>query len=343
MGRTWAKQEVDVNILEKLYEVKSLRGKTLAKLYTPEKIQKGYDRLDALKKNKLIAGVKYCEVENIGTEENPIKRGKKKGTMFYLTAKGVEEVKKLRGIPLDGNERTRIPDEEYLPILYIMSLLIENTGLSFISGREFKIENEIPNYVTIDLVCNDWIIIIEREPNMTYRKKLCHLIKSINKNTGISNKYLILTRTEAARANAIKVWREEYGPDARFMVQDNYEGIKNILTSNTIPEIIWAIDQNKGDVKTLPQPEDGYTHSINGERCIIVDLIGLSTRAIRQLSSALYEGLNPYVGIENISDLNLIVNRFPEILRPGYKFFTLDGIMGDSAAVTRMFSKKKGV
>lgn len=339
MSRTWAKQELDLIILEKLFDSKALRGTTIAKKYTPEKENRGYDRLHALKKRGLVEGIPYCEFEGNGRKEKPEGTKKKRATLYYLTADGVREVKKIRNMDEDGTERAMRPNEDQIVPLYFSSILAENIPLDFLHAKEFKTKNKIPNFVTIDLICDEWQIIIERRPNSEYRRKMCTQIKGLIENPACGN-FLILSPTEQKRIISAKAWKEDYGPTVHFMVKDNYEGITRLLTGNTMAEIIKIIEQNKGPVEKIPQPEEGYTHTVNGERCVVIDLIGFPARSLRHLNGVITSKHKPHIGVESVGDLKAIARCFPEILHPGFEFFTLDGITGTSEAIAKLYGRK---
>lgn len=340
MTRTWAMQELDLIILKKLYDSKALRGKTIAKLFTPEKENRGYDRLHALMKKELVEGINYCVVENSGSAEKPEGKKVKKATLYYLTQDGVEVVKRMRDIKVDGTERTMKPDEGQLMPLYYSSLLMEYVPLEFKNAKEFKINNKIPNFVTLDLICENWQIIVERKQSAQYRRKVLQYVKGLMDNP-VCGDFMIICPTETKRLMSIKAWREDYGPNAYFMTKDNYSGITKLLTYSTLAEIIQIIEDNKGLVEKLPKPEDGFTYTVNGERCVIVDLVGFPARPLRHLAGTITESHKAHVGVENINDLKIIARYFPEILRPGFEFFTLDGVTGTSEAIKMLYGGKE--
>ncbi|MDD3040403.1 hypothetical protein [Bacteroides sp.] len=340
MTRAWERQELDLKILESLYDVKALIGRTVVKIYTSGNEQRGYDRLHALKKRGLVEGIPYCEVKGNGRKENLPGKRKKRATLYYLTADGVRVAKKLKKLEIDGAERSMRPEEEQLIPLYFASLLAENIPLKFYNAKEFKLKNRIPNFVTLDLICGDWLIIIEREQNNAYRRNLCKQVKGLRENPACGN-ILILCHSELKRTVSIQTWKKEYGPTAHFMVKDNYNGIYRLLSGNTTAEIIKTIEQNKGPVQMLTLPVEGFTHIINGKRSVIIDLIGFPVRSMRHLSGVITPNHNPHIGVESVDDLKAIVRCFPEILRPGFEFFTLDGVTGTSEAISRLYSRKE--
>lgn len=61
MARVWARSGIDMRILEYLYDYKSLRGTTLAKICTPENYQKTYERLNAMVKLGKLESKNYME------------------------------------------------------------------------------------------------------------------------------------------------------------------------------------------------------------------------------------------------------------------------------------------
>lgn len=336
MTKQWMRKELDMKILEKLYKTKALRGVTLAKLFTPDNLQKTYERMNALKKNGTVAATTYYEILR------PNKKGqpgccKKKAAMYHLTSKGVIAVKKYRGEPYKDNEPGIKIKEEQLKPLYIGSLLIENIPLELINGRNFKREHALPNYVTIDLVYNDWRIIIEREQSATYRKALCQIVKGLL-SAPYFGKVMVICQNEIQAALAARKWKEEHAPNVRFMSHTNIKGIELLLRDHSMSAIINAISAYNKNVEELPQPENGSTHIVNGEYCKIVDIIGYPPKTMRHLSSRL--GQKVYVGVEKTSDLTIIAQKYPEILLPGYEFFTLNGLSCDSQ-VASMYGKKK--
>lgn len=210
MTRTWAKSRLDMDILGKLYDYKSMRGTTLAKLCTPYDLQMTFDRIYALGKLEKIESKTYMEQEG-PTGRNKINGFKKKGQMYYLTGEGVKALREYRRLPV----------------------------------REYE------------------------------------------------------------------------------------------------SEVIKAVATLKNQVTELLQPENGYTHKVNGELCIINDLIGFSPKAMRQITSSLNEGKKKYIVVEKMTQLPLIVRHFPELLNPAHEFITLDGACETSEGIKKEYSRKR--
>lgn len=334
MARTWARQDMDIGILESLYDYKSLCGKTIARLYTAERENHAYERLYALKKRGLVEGVPYYDIDEWNGREK-----KRKATMYFLTLAGVREVKRIRCLDMDGTERSMRPEDDQLTPLYFRSLVIENTPLELIDAKEFKIKNKIPNFVTLDYTYGEWQIIIERKQSAQYRKKVCQYVKGLAENPACGD-FLIICPSESKRMATIKDWMKDYGPNAYFMVRDNFEGMSKLISGDTMAETIQMIEVNKGKVEKLPTAEEGFSHTVNGDRCVVVDLVGFPIRPLRQLKGIITPHHKAHVGVESVDDLKAIARCLPEILKPGFEFFTLDGVAGTSEVVSQLYGRR---
>lgn len=323
MTRTWARTRLDMKILELLYDYKSLRGTTLAKLCTPYDMQKTFDRITALVRIKKIESKTYME-QDARKKENSVNGFKKKGQMYYLSGEGVTAVKEYRGLPVKKYEQGIEVLDNQLKSLFTSSILIENINLRFRDGRSYKMEHELPNYITVDLVYEEWVIFVERMQTSVYRKKQCQIIKGLKENPKIGN-IIIICPTEAQAIVSAKEWKDERGPDVRFMSRDNIQGIEKLLNGSIPAEVIQSVAVRKGQTAELSQPENGYTHVVNGESVVIKDLIGYSPKVMRQISSSLLIGKKKYLVVEKATQLPLIARRFPELLMPEHRFITLDG------------------
>jgi hypothetical protein len=340
MTRTWARSRLDMDILGKLYDLHSLRGTTLAVLFTPYDIQKTYDRLYALQKNGRIAAKTYMEKEGIAGR-NKINNYKKKGQMYYLTGLGVQAVKEQRGIPVNGDKEQgmKISDKQ-LKWLYDATIIVENVKLQFEDGRNYIKEHDLRGSLTIDLIYKDWLILIERSQSKPYLKQLCNKLRGLMLWPGFGN-VMILCPTETQASKSARVWKDEIGPEVWFMSQTNYKGIKMLLRGIAHEKGINVVSFIKGRVEDLHQPENGYTHKVAGEMCIIKDLIGFSPKAMRQITSSLDEGKKKYIVVEKMTQLPLIVRRFPELLNPAHEFITLDGACETSEGINEVYSRKR--
>lgn len=339
MTREWARQELDMEILEKLYDMKSLRGTTLAKLCTPYNLQKTHDRVNALKKNGTIESKPYIEITP------PSRNGKpgvatKKGAMNYLTGLGVKAVKEYRGLPVQDYEQGIEVTDKQLKSLFTASIIVENIRLPFEDGRKYKQDNNLANYITIDLICGDWLIFVERNQTSQYRKKICHIVKGIRERKNFGP-VMVVCPTESLATITARAWKDQLGPDARFMSRTNMQGIEKLLKDSTPAEVITSVATHKGQVIELPRPENGYTHKVNGEPIMIKDLIGFSPQIMRQVTSSLDVGKKKYIVVERMAQLPYIANRFPELLNPDHEFITLDGAHEMSEGIAKLYGKKR--
>jgi hypothetical protein len=339
MTRTWARSELDMAILEKLYDYKSLRGTTIAKICTPYDLQKTHDRLHALMDLKKLDSKTYMEHDG-RTDRIDIGRFKKRGQMYYLTNEGVTAVKEYRGLPTQDNERGVEVLDNQLKSLFTASLLIENLKLPFRSGRNYKLENELPNYITVDLVYENWLIFAERTQTKEYRKKQCQTIKGLKANPTIGD-IMIICPNAAKTIITARTWKDELGPEVRIMSRDNMQGIEMLLKGRTQAEVIKAVSAHKGQVVELSQPEDGNTHRVDGKMCIIKDLIGFSPKVMRQITSSLHQDNKKYLVVEKATQLPYIVRRFSELLKPGHEFITLDGACETSENLQKAYGRKR--
>jgi len=171
--------------------------------------QKVYSRVTTMVRNGSLAGATYFE-----------KKGKhwvKRSTLYYLINTG-DDVE-LSSLP---------PSYKELPSLYISSLVIQNIALPFEDGRTFKKENHLPNNCIVDLVYDNVVILIERDPSPKGRQKLlkqCSRLVLVPSTRAI----IILSKTLAKISALGTCWKKYDGPQVQLLLQDDYAGISRYL------------------------------------------------------------------------------------------------------------------
>ena len=158
MVNVWQKKQLDLDILELLYNHYCLRGKTIADLIQVEIRQKIYDRLYALgSENKkglgLISAEKFTGMNLYQDQTNKKTRGLRLGSMYYLTQSGAEVIyKHIYNKPLPPDIRFKKPSPEALYSCYHNSLILENIDLPFQTRKQFRESNEVHRSYITDLV-----------------------------------------------------------------------------------------------------------------------------------------------------------------------------------------------
>lgn len=307
MGRHWAKNEIDIEILTLVDKHKALTGTTISVLASPKNHQKGYDRLKALKKLGLVEGCKYME-EVAGRKQ---RKTKKVGVLYYLTTPGVAEVKKIKGEEPNGKERNQRPDEESMRTFYQASIILQNIPLEFSDPREFKNEHNFVNFYTVDLLYDDWQIIIQRKNTTDYKRRL--LDQSMISESKNLSKRIILCSSPAKIKAMLDFWNtgKNHGPNVRLLLQNDYENIQQVLEGKTLQNIIQTINITGHSIVQYPTIQDGYEYEIDGTPTNVYDLIGFPARVIRKL---LKESPGSYIGVADEESKELIGKWYPSLI-----------------------------
>lgn len=335
MSRNWEQGPVDMMMIENLERYNFLRGRTLVKLCSPLNEKKGYDRIRYLIKGGYVEGDQYANFKKDFPKCFMYTKDMR-GKIFYLTAKGKTALKEVKGEPITGKEKTRRPNPEVMPVYYSISAIIENIDLDFGSPRKLREAEDLNNFATVDLVYEDWQIIVQRQSTRIY---LYHLLKQCESNSVKGGcRMLILSPSEAKRAALIRFWKEQYGAEAKFLRINDYESIAKIIQDETPAEIENAFKIQGIPIEKLPQPEDNYTHLINGRLCTLVDLIGFPAREFRHLYKS---NKRPFAVLSSFSDLQVLTKRFPECAKSLEGFMTLDSLSGTKDEIRRMLNARK--
>lgn len=168
-----------------------------------------YSRVTTMLRNGSLAGVTYFERKG--------KHWAKRSTLYYLINTGDKAT--LPSIP---------PNYKELPSLYVTSLLIQNIALPFEDGRKYKKENNLPNNYIVDLVFDNAILLIERDPNPKGRQQLlkqCSRLVRVPSARAI----IILSKTYAKMSALGTCWKKYDGPQVQLFLQDDYAGISRYL------------------------------------------------------------------------------------------------------------------
>jgi hypothetical protein len=302
--------------------------------------KKMYVRLHAMKKRKLIDVVTFKEINtSLIARGRGILKKSKKATLYYLTVDGIKTIKNELGYPCNFKEYGMRPeDDQFLPIYYT-SMLVANINANYYAGKDFRAQRNIPNFIPIDIVANNHVVIIERLPTQTYRKNLIGSIKGMQKKL-IGMKTLVLCPSMYKSASSARQWNIDYGSDALFADRNNYEIIEKIINEQTMSEILQSLAINKGPVQKLPELKDGCNYQVDGEYCNVVDFVGCSPKTYRRIKHGV-SGVKTYIGIESVEFLKIVASHFQDILSSSNEFITLTGTLIESKTVRSMYLKKE--
>jgi hypothetical protein len=338
MARPWAKLDIDMKVLKLLLEMKSLHGVAIAKMCDFDQ-KKMYVRLHAMKKRKLIEGVTYKEInESLIVSGRGVLKKSKKATLYYLTVDGIKIIKDELGYPCNSKEYSMRPEEEQFLPIYYTSMLVANIDASYCAGKDFRVQKDIPNFIPIDIVANNHVVIIERLSTQTYRKTLIGSIKGVKSNL-VGMKMLVLCPSMYKGASSARQWNIDYGSDALFADRNNYEIIEKIINDQTMPAILQSLAISKGPVQKLPELKDGCGYKIGEEYCNVIDFVGCSPKSFRKIKHGT-AGVKTYIGIESIEFLKIVASHFQDILSSSNEFITLTGTLIESKTVRSMYLRK---
>jgi len=202
-------EETDYRIFTALEKHRALTPKAISESCHID-LQKVYSRVTTMVRNGSLAGVTYFE-----------KKGKhfvKRSTLYYPYNTGNAELA-FSSLP---------PSYKELPSLYTSSLVIQNIALPFEDGRTFKKESHLPNNYIVDLVYDNVVVLIERDPSPKGRLQLlqqCSRLMRIASTQAI----IVLSKTPAKISALRTCWKKYDGPQVQFFIQDDYVGISRYL------------------------------------------------------------------------------------------------------------------
>lgn len=311
MTRVWSKQDGDLKILEALYKHKYLRGKTLT-LISGFGEKKGYDRISAMKRQGLISGETVVRQVEVG------KRiiNKKVAAIYYLTTKGTLVVKDiiLKEV-ITGEERGRRPTEDDKNRAYQVSLILE--GLfdmydSFSPPAEYKTQQEIPNFVPIDLVCGNNIIFIDKHngAGKNMHQKILLRCQSLQDRFNKKVNSIILSSNDRNRNSLVKFNAEHYGQEERIVLQSDFISLRYLLNPGQNFRNYFL--NTEADIEDLKTPQDGCSYIINGEPANIFDIVGMPPRTLRRVKRA---SGKIYLGLSNYQEIRTLEKYYPEVAR----------------------------
>src|SRR5665647_2542219 len=113
----------------------------------------------------------------------------------------------------------RPEDDQFLPVYYT-SMMVANINANYYAGKDFRAQRNIPNFIPIDIVANNHVVIIERISTQTYRKTLIGSIKGMQNNL-IGMKTLVLCPSMYKSASSARQWNIDSGSDALFADRNN--------------------------------------------------------------------------------------------------------------------------
>ncbi|NLN49030.1 MAG: hypothetical protein GX154_08130 [Clostridiales bacterium] len=298
MANVWQKKQLDIDILELLFDYYSLRGKTIADLMPHEKRQKIYDRLYALAGNNkkglgLIGVEKFTGMNLYHDQVSNRTRGLRLGSMYYLTPGGAEAYYENKfNKPLPGDMYFKKPTPEALYACYQNSLLLENIDISFGSRRQFKEDNKMFRNYIVDIVHGDWQIIHARGMSEGYKTILSQ--QSVQARNSNINHRLILCRNNRHMLQLMKHHIESTSPQTYFIVNTEYEEIKTFLTTD--PEEAMLRTISKYSRVNQPITPVGYKYIIDNVPSNIYPLTGNPVRTIRRLQSMRSPSIQGIIG-----------------------------------------------
>lgn len=332
MSRTWSQGPIDIMMLQYLEDFNYLKGRTLVHLCSFGEEEKGYDRIRALTNYEFITSNQYSKRD---FKKQFLSTSETRGKLFRITAQGRKALKSIKGEPITGNEKTTIePDPELLPMYYSISAIIENIPLEFESAKRIRKEEKLNNFTSIDLIYNDWQLIVQRQNTKQYT---LHLLQQcqITHQKNMDN-IIILCPSIMQRNTLMRYWKENYGPNVRFLLINDYEGIARIIEDETPAEIEKAFEAQGIQIEELPQKKDNCTHIINGQLCTLIDLIGFPAREFRHLYQS---QARPFVILSSFNDLQILTKKFPEHAQSVEGFLTLDGLSGTKNEIRGMLNR----
>ncbi len=293
-----------------LYEYKSISGLSLAvRLADKGDKQKVYDRLKGLRQNGLINNEVYIGITWEEKQAKKNKRPRKLGKMYYLTKTGVEQAKQIiYNQEINGNERSQKPDEKEIDSLWQVSLIMEHVPLEFSSGQRYKNAYNLQRNFIADLIYQDWYIVIAANSKEPYKNLLVQqAIQS--KAKGIDTR-LILCNSTTQIVNLMRYFEETHAPETHFLMQNDYEGIEQVVSSNK-EKTIQALEKIYGKIERLQFPIEGYQYKVDGKLTNIYSLIGNPIRQLYKLPNA----LPGYIIVANPKQLMFLEKHFPQHIK----------------------------
>ena len=329
MSKGWQKKQLDLDILNLIYEFKALRGKTIVALIKEENTQKVYDRLFAMKKAKRIKSDPYSE-KDMDAESNKRTRGLQTGKMFYMTQKGLADYTlAVTGKEMADDIIIKPPSEDVLIKCYYNSLLMENINLPFTSRKSFLGNSNLYKNYSMDIGCNGWQLIHAHPFTENYGKLLINQSKRAESDK--INHRILLCRNNRHMLQLMRFHMQNISPETYFMLNTDYEVIKTFLSANAEE----LMHQSLGERNTieLPSTPQGCKYIINGEPSNIYPLIGNPARLLRRLQSVKSDSVQGILGFATPEQEELYNTYFAEQIK-GYSTMQIDeGIIREPKTV----------